>query len=41
MQIHGGVGQIGMTEQQLNGSQIRAGFQQMGRVGVPPIPQGK
>jgi len=37
-QISGGGRQAAMTEQQLNGPDVRAGFQQMDRECVPPIP---
>ena len=35
VQIDRRVREIGVTEQQLNGAQVGAGFEQMGRVRVP------
>ena len=38
MQVHGVASQIAVAEQNLNGSQIRPGFQQMRGEGVSPMP---
>ena len=38
VQIDDRVFDIGMPQQQLNGAQIRTGFQQMCGIGVPAIP---
>ena len=38
VEIHRGVRQVGMTEQELDRAQVRARFQQMRGVGVTTIP---
>jgi hypothetical protein len=37
MEIHRGVRQIGVAQQELNGAQVRARFQEVRRVGVPSM----
>ena len=38
MQVDGGVAEVGVTEQDLNGTQVRAGLQQMGGEAVATMP---